>query len=251
MTSPYYFLRDYAALAMRAYPRTMPEDEWRRAIGKAFSAQTFAGGDTQGFICQDRGRTIVSFRGTEISSIEDILTDVSAWPKALACRSKVHQGAYDGVGQVLKEILYHLEARKDTPIDIIGHSLGGMKAQILAHLLMKQGFQLGRLVTFGSPPAGNQAFSSSLCTVYRNEFIRVVRCADIVPRLKVLWAKGYRHANGLYYIDRKGRNWWAPSSNYQVFDRLTAKAKELRPLSLDLAHHDISEYHNILGRIYS
>ena len=128
-----------------------------------------------------------------------------------------------------------------------------MLAQALALKLAKSGHKLGKLVTFGSPPAGNQAFSSSLCSIYKGDFIRVVYCSDIVPRSKLMALKGYRHANGLIYIDRHKQAWkGAGMTRFRRFlDRTLLRLKEKRIITLDKDHHSMATYHELMKEIYS
>lgn len=255
------FLPKYSEYALDAY-RAVKEDgsredenEWQWNKISNEDCVPFSGGDTQGFIAADKDTesVFVSFRGTETDKFGDIWTDLSLLPKSYACKVKVHSGAAKSLAEVEGQIREVLELFPSYEVNITGHSLGGMLGQALAINLAKSGHRLGKLVTFGSPPAGNQALSSSLCSIYKGDFIRVVNCSDIVPRSKVMALKGYRHANGLIYIDRHGQAWkgLAMTKFRRFIDRSILRLKEKRIISLDKDHHSMALYHELMKDIYS
>ena len=236
----------YSRMAVDAY-RAAGESQtlWRARVTDN-GGYPFFGGATSGFVARltHDNRLAVVFRGTEPDTIANLLTDICVWPRRLACRMKIHSGVSEALDQVYPHVLAWVEKHRGIPIDFVGHSLGGMLAQQCAFRMMKEEVRLGRLITFGSPPAGNQAFSSALCAVFRHNQCRVVACEDVVPRTWTMYGMGYRHANGLLYIDRENRFWSAPANSSQICDRYLHRLKTFRPSGI--AHHSMQRYHKLI-----
>lgn len=257
------YLPRYSHIALSAYrPKNesgirISEEDWRQQI-RDNGGQPFEAGATQGFVAplihDDRDPSVVvAFRGTETDSLDDYVTDISTkMIKPFGCQLGVHSGAYKSVVEALPQIYDLLQPYRSTEVDFIGHSLGGMQANIAAFHLLGEGWELGRLVTFGAPATGNQSFASTLCAVFGRRLVRVVRCGDVFPRLWNLWIKGYRHSNGLLYIDRNLRAWRNyPKGWYSWFDRQMARIGEHNLTRLGLTHHSMQAYHDILVSKYS
>jgi hypothetical protein len=120
-------------------------------------------------------RQIVAVRGT--SNIENAMVDIAF--KLLpndATGIKLHQGfggSADYLFETIKPIL-----KKDFRIDTTGHSLGGAAALILAMYLDAQGYDVGKVITYGQPKVTNVAGSRKYGHL---DVTRVVMPKDVVP----------------------------------------------------------------------
>mmetsp|Transcript_3399 Transcript_3399/g.526 ORF Transcript_3399/g.526 Transcript_3399/m.526 type:complete len:145 (-) Transcript_3399:143-577(-) len=82
-------------------------------------------------------------------------------------------------------------------IVISGHSLGGAVATIFAAHLLKLGYPVTELVTFGSPRVGNKEFAMYVSSRIPKA-IRIVHNRDPVPCVPLL-KQGFLHVSTLYY----------------------------------------------------
>jgi hypothetical protein len=141
-----------------------------------------------------RATTLVAFRGTT-RALDDILTDFKTWPKNWCTGGKVHAGFCDAFEQHRAKLSSWLAAHPGKCL-ITGHSLGGALAALAASV-----FKPARLITYGAPRVGDNAFSATLAGVATE---RYVNCCDIIARVPPQFL-GYRHGGVLHYIDHTGR----------------------------------------------
>ena len=102
---------------------------------------------------QNKQEQVLAFRGTEPTQMSDVQADLKAWKSKSKTDGKVHDGFYDEINKVWKEILPLIKNNK--PLYICGHSLGGAMATIAASRLEEQ---TEALYTFGSPRVGYKKF---------------------------------------------------------------------------------------------
>ncbi|MFA0492189.1 lipase family protein [Vibrio splendidus] len=134
---------------------------------------------TQAILVETRIGYVLSFRGTEATSLNDIKSDAKAMLTKCKTSGRVHEGfneAYESVKQKLNEALDELSS--DKPLFITGHSLGGALATIAAKRLnFKSG--IAACYTFGAPRVGDKEWISTIKT----PIYRVVNAADAVTML--------------------------------------------------------------------
>ena len=172
------------------------------------------------FIDSEARQVVVTFRGTEQSSIKDILTDINIIQSPFytsAAGAMVHSGFLQAYLSVRDALLQGLEMILTGSLGlpwsvyITGHSLGGALATLLAYDLdmIRRGdgedvdalrsrlssdfvTQLRRAdivtYTFGAPRVGNQEFVDSMNSLLRlcgekSSLFRVVNKEDIVARM--------------------------------------------------------------------
>ncbi len=138
----------------------------------------------QCFVCVVQERCVVSFRGTELSSVKsfaDIRTDLNIAMTDFYGYGFVHQGFSDAFAEVfagdtsLQEYLQSVMASaRVSEVYFTGHSLGGAIAT-LASVYFRS--ITGPLVTFGAPRVGSERFA----TYFSKETWRFVNEGDIVP----------------------------------------------------------------------
>lgn len=131
--------------------------------------------DTEGFITQPiaGGPRCIVFRGTDSGSVDDLLTDLNALPRAWDDGHAVHRGFADEYDS-LRQPLQRLDSHPDGTI-LTGHSLGGA----LANLALRD-VPGSRLITIGAPRVGDERFTESLKA---SSIERYVHACDLVPRV--------------------------------------------------------------------
>ncbi|MCL1124962.1 lipase family protein [Shewanella surugensis] len=143
--------------------------------------ETFDEGGTQAILVSCSQFLILSFRGTESDSLEDIKTDIKAISTRCESGGMVHSGfneAYGKVAPMLQEVLNRLDF-KHKPLLITGHSLGGALATIAAKRLRHQG-GIAACYTFGSPRVGDETWVMSIKTpIYR--LVNAADCVTMMP----------------------------------------------------------------------
>src|SRR5258705_738584 len=160
------------------------------------------------------GTAFVAFRGTQPDSFCDLAADLRTNPIAFEPGGRVHAGflnAYQSIAQPIADWLAATEHRR---LVLTGHSLGAAIATIGAAARPD-----ARVVTFGSPMAGDAAFAKLLAGRTVRSY---VDCADFVtsvpPRLL-----GYVHIAPEFYIDRLGAVHDAPAPELVADDRRAAR----------------------------
>ena len=150
----------------------------------------------QGFGTVADGIAYVALRGTQITSVLDLIADALAIPvRWKAGVGRVDWGFWNACRSLRAPIETWLGGTPHSRLVITGHSLGAAMATLLAAL-----HEQAELVTFGSPRVGNRAFVGQFgeARIVR----RYVDCIDSVPGLPPPW--GYTHLREMIYIDGKG-----------------------------------------------
>ena len=142
--------------------------------------KTFDNNGTQAILLENDTYIFLGFRGTEVTSIKDIKSDINAIIKACESGGKVHSGFDEAYSQVAVDIQQFLgqEPFKDKPLFITGHSLGGALATIAAKELTHEG-GIAACYTFGSPRVGNVDWATGIKT----PIYRVVNAVDPVTMM--------------------------------------------------------------------
>jgi len=123
----------------------------------------------------------LAFRGTEVTSIGDIRTDLKfSQVASVSSKGFIHQGFQEAFQLVHREIQDYLDkpGMEPLPLFITGHSLGGALATIAAKEL-KYRHGIAACYTYGSPRVGDEEWVKEIkVPVYR-----VVNSADPVTWL--------------------------------------------------------------------
>jgi hypothetical protein len=119
--------------------------------------RTFDKNGTQAILLEHDTHIFLGFRGTEVTSIRDIKSDLKAVIKTCETGGKIHTGFDEAFSQVDVEIqqFLNLDEFKEKPLFITGHSLGGALATIAAKKLTHKG-GIASCYTFGSPYGGKR-----------------------------------------------------------------------------------------------
>jgi hypothetical protein len=227
---------------------------------------------TDGFVAHDdaKKRTFVVFRGTEATSLKDIVADLRAWQSPWQTEPKVpntlvHNG-FQMAYQSIKAQLGNALPAGDARLIFTGHSLGAAVATLAA---ADQRASRPLLLTFGLPRVGNQAFIEQLAGINHR---RYVDCCDVVTRVPpesfsthdvadilepflgggllmlplyaaiasaltaLLGPVEYRHFGELHYIDRDGAVHRNPEQAFITADQQAARnayAQQGQPANFD------------------
>ena len=185
------------------------------------------------FITRDDA-IIVSCRGTEPTKFSDILADLKTIPVRHPRAGRVHQGFKEYTDLVFDEIIAHVKKvrKKNENVFVVGHSLGGAMAVLVAEGLSHAGIPIKELRTFGQPRVGNAKFRRHLegCDIGR--YVRYVNNNDIVTSVPPSLF-GFTHGGNLHYINYHGnirnftvwqrvkdgwRGFWAAVKVFKFFD---------------------------------
>lgn len=217
MWNAFPMLSDHEAAQLSAVCYLEPGDSQDAAFRLGWDCLPIIEGDTEAFIFERDGETVIGFRGT--SSIDDTITDLrlrkTRAETTIDPGAEVHRGFSEYVSKVFSRVFDACRSPGNRRLYVVGHSLGGAAAQILAFRLAMLGSVVARVVTFGSPRVGNKTFAQEYNRL--NELDertrRYRRVLDPVPHLPPRrW--GYRHTAGERYIDRNGKihkqiGWWS------------------------------------------
>ena len=155
-------------------------------------------GAAQGFLASTASMVLVSFRGTE--SPADWLSNLNVQARAVAGLGRVHAGFWGQFSALREQLEELLQPRRNLPILITGHSLGGAIA-VLAAATWAAERPLRVVYTFGQPAVAQPAAATTIGTLLAGRHHRLVNDADIVPRVP----PGYRHSGHLLQFDDQGR----------------------------------------------
>lgn len=158
--------------------------------------ETFDVQGTQAILLGSEDHLVLAFRGTEPSSIRDIVTDAKASTTISPSGGRVHLGFNEAFNHVAIDIQRTLQ-RPDLQgrsLFITGHSLGGALATIATKELIHPA-GMAACYNFGSPRVGDMRWGEGIKT----PIYRVVNAADPVTMLPpgaelvglLAWAVGF------------------------------------------------------------
>jgi len=133
-----------------------------------------------------QGECLVAIRGTEKSSGHDWLTNTRMAGVQGPGGYTVHAGFWNLAAGLLPQIQASLRGRHPSRIHVIGHSLGGATATLIADALQRSSAAGVTLYTFGAPRAGVETHASELTSnLGRDNIFRAYHHTDPVPMVPV------------------------------------------------------------------
>ncbi len=175
----------------------------------------------------------ISVRGTagRLNVLEDL--EIALIPDTIL-GIRIHKGFQEGAQAILDDAVPRLD--KNKPIDVTGHSLGGAIAVVLAAYLDQNGYEIGRVVTFGQPRIASEPVSKDVLEVTT----RVVNDTDVVPLVPPFTPiTPYRHF-GPEIVLRDGPDFVYLNSHDAERVALGEFWRQLSHLSLN--DHHVAEY---------
>jgi triacylglycerol lipase len=168
-------------------------------------ARLFSVDNTQAWLATDDEVIVVAFRGTEspttLDGLKDILlTDalnLLVVPEgrlghdlaAAGVGARFHKGFVDAIAEIWDPLAAAVEAemkRRDRPVWLTGHSLGGALALHAAWLLKRRFVPVHEVCTFGAPMIGNKTACDAFNREFAGRIFRYVNGRDPVPKLPSL-----------------------------------------------------------------
>ncbi|TAG06588.1 MAG: lipase family protein [Cytophagia bacterium] len=147
----------------------------------AFIHANLNGFDTEVVIMAEESAIIVVFRGTEINSIEDWISNIDnrMFPIFMG---NVHQGFWEALGQVWEKVNEKLAEFRDKnqPIWLTGHSQGGALAMLAARVFKEQNIDIQGVYTFGQPRTGDMLFASNYDAFLQDKTFRIYNDGDSI-----------------------------------------------------------------------
>lgn len=165
---------------------------------------------TQALIAKGPAATLVAFRGTEPTLLEDWLADLSflQGPDPHFDNLEVHGGFRNALDMIWDTGVSGSSLASGIPTNIpvwfTGHSLGGALATLAAARWARSHMDMtGGVYTFGSPRVGSKAFAQAYDQLLYQRTFRFVHDADIVPRFPQR-QMGFWHVGTFAFLDNLG-----------------------------------------------
>src|SRR4051812_4249390 len=116
--------------------------------------------ETQAFVASNDDMVVVSFRGTEVTKLQDMLTDAE-FALVDGPFGKVHSGFQRGLGRVWDSVLGEVKRcqRRGQSLWFTGHSLGAALAMLAAGDCIEMDKPVNGVYTFGQPRVGDKIFA--------------------------------------------------------------------------------------------
>jgi hypothetical protein len=132
-----------------------------------------------------QGECLISVRGTFKTSPYDWLTNLRMGGIVGPSGYIVHTGFWRGAQSILPQINQKLRGRNPSALHVVGHSLGGAMATLIADSLSNMGCSV-RLYTFGAPRCGLEPHAQYLTTkLGEGNIFRAYHDTDPVPMVPV------------------------------------------------------------------
>ena len=196
---------EYAKLAQMAYlsPGQSNAPEFERA-------KFIESDNAEAWIFFTPEATVISCRGTEPSQIKDITADLKFWRiDPAGTGEKIHSGFWSEAFSLFPKVIKNLPD-DEKPIAVTGHSLGGAMAVIMTGFLLKSGYNVKELYTYGQPRVGNKKFCDRITRDC--DWQRFINNNDIVPRVPLKMGWVFHDGGNLNYINSYGNvgdlTWW-------------------------------------------
>ncbi len=171
-------------------------------IGNVAATSLTPGGTARGLVAEGQGFVALAIAGTDVLVAGDYITDIRAQPD----RAGTHSGfraASDTLWADAKAAAERARAG-GKPLLIVGHSLGGAIAAILAHRLATEHDHAPIAVyTFGMPRPGDQAFADVYNAKLGRSTFRLVHGEDPIAAIPP-HRLGFAHVGRLNSCARGG-----------------------------------------------
>ncbi|HKB03956.1 MAG TPA: lipase family protein [Gemmataceae bacterium] len=212
--------RNAAFLAAACQFAYLPAEEGARSFREELGLEaTFASaGNTQAYLAHNDDHVVVAFRGSEgpnsIDGLKDwLLTnalnlliqpqgELATDFAAAGVGARFHQGFVSAITDIWPQLYPAVDGelkRKDRPLWVTGHSLGGALAVLAAWLFKRKFLNVHQVVTFGAPMVGNKDVAEAIGREFPGKVFRYVNSPDPVPLLPMmsLVSTEYMHCDTL------------------------------------------------------
>ena len=187
-------------------------------------ARLVSNDNTQVYVGENDASIVVAFRGSEspatLDGIKDwLLTNADNFliiPEgrigtdfaAAGVGARFHKGFMSALADIWEPLYAAVDAavkRKDRPLWVTGHSLGGALALLAAWRLQQQFLPVHQIYTFGAPMVGNKAAADAFEREFPDKIFRFVDSFDVVPKLPTvsLITNSYDHCLSEMLLEAK------------------------------------------------
>ncbi|MDA8744656.1 lipase family protein [Rubripirellula amarantea] len=170
--------------------------------------------NTQAFVGENDESFVIAFRGSQTPSTLDgvkdwLLTNARNFlviPEgrigtdfaAAGVGARFHRGFMQALDELWIPLYSRVDeafGRKERPVWVTGHSLGGALALLCAWRMHQQFIPIHQVVTFGAPMIGNAAAAEAFAREFPDRIFRYVDAGDLVPKLPMmsLFSNDYGH----------------------------------------------------------
>jgi len=193
-------------------PDPAGREAFRARLG--LDARLIAVDNTQAYVAESDAAVVVAFRGSEdpasVDGLKDwLLTNASNFlilPEgrigtdfaAAGVGARFHRGFLGALAEIWEPLFAAVDAaqrRRERPLWVTGHSLGGALALLAAWRFQQQFLAVHAVHTFGAPMVGNDAAAAAFQREFPGRIFRYVDALDLVPVLPTvsLIANTYTH----------------------------------------------------------
>jgi predicted lipase len=181
-------------------PQTEGAAAYREQLG--LDARLISVGNTQVFLATNDNHVVAAFRGTEdpttLEGIKDwLLTDavnllivpegqIGTDFAAAGVGARFHQGFMTALASVWDPLAAGVEAemkKKERPLWVTGHSLGGALALLAAWRFQRKFQAVHQVYTYGGPMVGNAKAVEAIDREFPDKIFRFAHVVDPVPKL--------------------------------------------------------------------
>ena len=155
----------------------------------------FTNGSTQCYVASNHDAAIVTFRGTEITQLEDSLADGGIKLVRWDGDGRVHQGFLGALDDVWDGLRAHLQTLGGRTVWFTGHSLGAALATLAARRWTRTDRPASGIYTIGSPRVGDRVFADEFDATFVEACFRYANGTDDVTDLPPELL-GYAHVGG-------------------------------------------------------
>jgi hypothetical protein len=155
--------------------------------------------ETCGLIAKREGAVILAFAGTDPGVWQNLTTDFSPLPQS---GSDIHGGFQLAAAAAQPEIeqAVRLSRQSQSPLFIVGHSLGAALAALAAQMVLEMESTPRAVYTYGMPRVGGERFRSAYDVGLGALTYRLVHGIDLVARIPPSFV-GFRHVGRMLQCD--------------------------------------------------
>jgi triacylglycerol lipase len=189
-----------AEASLLAYWRSADiEAALKKVFRNNVAVQNFSLRNVEGYVASFDRFAIVAFRGTEATSLADVLTDVKFAKTKWDQGGRVHDGFFEAFSNAWQAMPSPLPPK--ARVYFMGHSLGAAIATLVADTFVNGAnrAQYGGVYTFGSPLVGDREFVDAFNARHAGKSFRTVNDHDGVALVPPRFV-GFRHVNEEHFV---------------------------------------------------
>jgi hypothetical protein len=210
--------RNATALALASEFAYLSSDQGAPTFRETFGmdSKLISVDNTQVYVAQNDKHILLAFRGSQTPTSLDGLKDwlltnavnllivpegeIGTDFAAAGVGARFHKGFMGALAEIWNPLLAEVQAelaKKERPVWVTGHSLGGALALMAAWRLHRKFVPVHQVYTYGAPMIGNKEASEAFNKAFPKKVFRYINTTDLVPRLPTisLVANNYVHCD--------------------------------------------------------